>query len=92
MKIRTTVSALGIALALAGSAGTAMACSAHDSIAAAEAEAKVRARLSSEGYTDIKDVEVKNGAWTAEAVGADGQHVEVRIDPATAKLIPEAAH
>src|SRR4249919_3842297 len=52
-------------------------------------EADVRALMIKEGYTDINDVEFKEGTWTADAKSADGEHVEVRIDAATGRIIPD---
>ena len=52
-------------------------------------EADVRALLMSEGFTEINDVEFKEGTWTADAESADGHHVELRIDSATHKIYPD---
>lgn len=50
---------------------------------------QVQARLTEQGYTKIHDVEFKDGMWHADAKSADGNHVDVRIDPATGKVYPE---
>ncbi|WP_242112595.1 PepSY domain-containing protein [Luteimonas aquatica] len=50
-------------------------------------EADVRAKLSAAGYTNVHDVDYKNGIWNAEADDAAGKDVELRIDPATGKVI-----
>ena len=52
-------------------------------------EADVRALLTANGYTKVNDVEFKDGTWTADAESADDRHVEVRIDSATRKIIPD---
>lgn len=52
-------------------------------------EADVRALLMTEGYTKINDVEFKEGTWTADARSVDGNHVELKIDPATRKVYPD---
>lgn len=52
-------------------------------------ETEVRALLATGGYSDINDVEFAEGTWTADAKSADGKHVEVRIDSATRKIIPD---
>ncbi|MFT3807218.1 PepSY domain-containing protein [Arenimonas sp.] len=54
-------------------------------------EADVRALLASNGYTEINDVEFKEGTWTADGKSADGNHVELRIDAATRKIYPDDA-
>lgn len=50
-------------------------------------EADVRAKLSAAGYTDIHDVDYKNGIWKAEADDAAGKDVVVQLDPNTGKVI-----
>jgi hypothetical protein len=50
---------------------------------------QVQARLTEQGYTKIHDVEFKDGMWHADAKSADGNDVDVRIDPATGKVYPE---
>lgn len=52
-------------------------------------EADVRALLMASGFTEINDVEFKEGTWTADAKSADGKHVEMRIDSATRKIYPD---
>ncbi len=52
-------------------------------------EADVRAAMIAKGYTDINDVKFKEGMWTADAKSADGNHVEVKVDSATGKIIPD---
>jgi hypothetical protein len=36
----------------------------------------VRALMVNAGYTEINDVEFKEGVWTADGKSADGNHVE----------------
>jgi hypothetical protein len=50
---------------------------------------QVQAKLTEQGYTKIHDVEFKDGMWHADAKSADGNDVDVRIDPATGKVYPE---
>ena len=52
-------------------------------------EADVRALMATEGYTKVNDVHFKEGVWTADAKSADGNHVEVKVDSATGKIIPD---
>lgn len=52
-------------------------------------ETSVRALMTAAGYSEINDVEFKEGSWTADGKSADGQHVEVRIDSATGKIYPD---
>ena len=51
-------------------------------------EQKVRAQLTAEGYTKVNDVEFEDGVWKADARSADGNRMEVRIDPKTGKTYP----
>lgn len=52
-------------------------------------EAQVRATLEVKGYTNVNDVEFEDGMWEADARSADGNRVDVRIDPATGEIYPE---
>jgi hypothetical protein len=99
MKLRTTVLTLAVAIAMAGSANASIAeasASAQATPPATSAatdpmtEADVRALMTAQGYTEINDVKFKEGTWTADGKSADGNHVEVRIDSATRKIIPDA--
>lgn len=97
MNTRNSILSLAVALAFAGAA------SAHDvacvpaavtppvdtKMADPMTETNVRALLTSNGYTEINDVEFKEGSWTADARSADGNHIEVRIDSATGKIYPD---
>jgi hypothetical protein len=47
----------------------------------------VRALLANQGYTEVNDVEFKEGVWTADGKSADGNHVEVKVDN-TGKVDP----
>jgi len=50
-------------------------------------EADVRARLSAAGYTNVHDVDFDNGIWNAEADDPSGKDVQLKLDPATGKVI-----
>lgn len=79
--------ALGLAFALCVPAAMAQDAATADAMTAPE----VRAALEAQGYTRINDVEFDDGMWKADARSADGQRVELRIDPATGKVYPEDA-
>src|SRR5690606_21401703 len=68
-----------LALALAAATGAAVA---QDTLTAAE----VRATLEAQGYTNVNDVEFDDGMWEADARSADGNRVDVRLDPATGRI------
>lgn len=51
-------------------------------------EQQVRTELTTQGYTKINDVEFKDGVWKADARSADGNRMEVRVDPKTGKVYP----
>lgn len=87
MQIRNQFLALAISLAFAGVAG-AQAVAANTGSALTEAD--VRALLANSGYTEVNDVEFKEGVWTADGKSADGNHVEVKVDN-TGKVIPDTA-
>ncbi len=50
-------------------------------------EADIRAQLSAAGYTRVKDVKFDDGLWKAEATDANGQKLELRLDPTNGKVI-----
>jgi hypothetical protein len=85
MHIRTQILAMAIALAMAGTAG---AQAVAPNTGSALTEADVRALLANQGYTEVNDVEFKEGVWTADGKSADGNHVEVKVDN-TGKVIPD---
>ena len=86
MQIRNQLLALAVALAFAGTAN-AQAVAANTGSALTEAD--VRALLANQGYTEVNDVEFKEGVWTADGKSADGNHVEVKVDN-TGKIVSDA--
>ncbi|HYM86181.1 MAG TPA: PepSY domain-containing protein [Pseudoxanthomonas sp.] len=75
---------LSTALVVAGVAG------ARSPSADALTEPQVRALLTEKGYTRIDDLDFENGAWETDATSADGNRVDVRIDPASQRIYAEA--
>jgi hypothetical protein len=53
-------------------------------------EPQVRALLTEKGYTRIDDLDFEDGAWETDATSADGNRVDVRVDPASGKVFAEA--
>ena len=51
-------------------------------------EHEVREALAEQGYTKVNDVKFSDGVWLADARSADGNRMEVRIDPKTGKVYP----
>jgi hypothetical protein len=49
----------------------------------------VRAHLTAAGYTNINDVEFKEGVWNADATSPAGALVEVKLDTTTGKILPD---
>ena len=86
MQIRNQLLALSIAFALSG---TALAQEVAPNTGSALTEADVRALMVIQGYTEINDVEFKEGVWTADGKSADGNHVEIKMDN-TGKVIPDS--
>lgn len=70
---------------LIGLAGLAGIAHAQDAMT----EKDVRATLSAQGYTDVNDVEFSDGVWEADAQSADGNRLEVRVDPRTGAVYPD---
>lgn len=54
-------------------------------------EQTARSALAEQGYTGVHDVEFEGGLWKADARSADGNRLEVTIDPDTGKLYPSTA-
>ena len=79
---------LALALSLAFT-GAAFAQTAPANTGSPLTEADVRALMAEQGYTEINDVEFKEGVWTADGKSADGNHVEVKVDN-TGKIIADA--
>lgn len=77
---RRTTLAMTASLLLAG-----LPAMAQEAMTAAE----VRARLEAQGYTKINDVEFKDGVWSADARSADGNRVDLSIDPKTGEVYPD---
>lgn len=106
MNTRNTILSLAVALAFVGAAAAhtsvAVPCTpapmatpmatppADTKMADPMTEMNVRALLTTAGYTEINDVQFKEGSWTADGRSADGNHVEVRVDSATGKIYPDA--
>ena len=49
-------------------------------------EHQIRTRLAEQGYTKVNDLKFSDGVWHADARSADGNHVQVRLDPGTGKV------
>ena len=52
-----------------------------------EAIAQARAQLAAAGYLNVHDVDYESGVWTAEGDDPSGRDVELKVDPATGKVI-----
>lgn len=52
-------------------------------------EPQIRELLTNGGYTRIDDLEFEDGMWETDATSADGNRVDVRIDPASGKIYAE---
>lgn len=47
----------------------------------------VHAALETQGYTHVHDVDFEDGMWTAKARNPAGNHVKLKIDPTSGKVI-----
>lgn len=52
-------------------------------------QAQVRATLEAQGYTKVNDVKFEDGVWKADARSANGNRVDVRLNPATGEVFPD---
>lgn len=80
---KTTPLLLGLALA------TALSATAYAGDGTALTEAQVKATLEAQGYSRINDLKFKDGVWKADARSADGNRVDVRLDPRTGQVFPD---
>lgn len=78
--MKKTFAALALALTLASGMTWA-----QESLTAPQ----VRAKLTEQGYTKVNDLEFGDGVWKADARSANGNRVEVRVDPKTGNVYPD---
>lgn len=57
--------------------------------ATALTEPQVRALLAEKGYTRIDDLDFEDGFWETDATSADGDRVDVRVDPESEQVYVE---
>ncbi|OOG45645.1 PepSY domain-containing protein [Rhodanobacter sp. C01] len=50
-------------------------------------ERDVRASLETQGYTHVRDVDFKDGLWNAKAENPAGNHVRLKIDAGSGKVV-----
>jgi hypothetical protein len=77
------IASLTIAAALGCCMGVAMAQE-HPALT----EQEIVTQLTQQGYTDVHDVDFRDGVWTARARSGDGSHVKLRVDPTTGMAYP----
>ncbi|WP_158238434.1 MULTISPECIES: PepSY domain-containing protein [Luteimonas] len=53
-------------------------------------EADIRAKLTAAGFTRIEDVEFDDGMWKAEADTAEGQRVDLKLDPEDGRVVSQS--
>ena len=76
--------------ALAALSGTAFAqAPAPTAGKAALKEPQVRALLTEKGYTNIDDLDFEDGQWETDAISANGDRVDVRVNPASGDIMAE---
>jgi len=56
--------------------------------ATALTEHQIRERLAEQGYLKVNDLDFEEGVWKADARSADGNRVQVRLDPRTGDVYP----
>ncbi|HEY0333328.1 MAG TPA: PepSY domain-containing protein [Stenotrophomonas sp.] len=52
--------------------------------------AEVTSMLSAQGYRDVHDVKFEDGVWKADATSGDGKNLDLKVDPATGRVYPDA--
>jgi len=81
---------LSLALAATPLLAQAQAQQAQDPAKAAMTEPQVRALLTEQGYTRMDDLDFEDGMWETDATSADGNRVDVRVNPANGDIKAEA--
>ena len=51
--------------------------------------AKVKAALEAKGYRDVRDVEIDDGRFEADAIHPDGHAVDLELDMTTLEIVHE---
>ena len=49
----------------------------------------LRATLEAQGYTAVNDIKFEDGVWKVDARSANGNRVDLRIDPKTGQVYPD---
>ncbi|UZW61208.1 PepSY domain-containing protein [Lysobacter enzymogenes] len=78
---------LALALAVAGAGLSAGAQVRENQTALTEHD--VRSRLAERGYTRVNDLDFSGGVWRADARSADGNRVQVALDPTDGRIYPD---
>ncbi|MBB3276335.1 MULTISPECIES: PepSY domain-containing protein [Pseudoxanthomonas] len=81
---------LSLALAATPLLAQAQTQQAQDPAKAAMTEPQVRALLTEKGYTRMDDLDFEDGMWETDATSADGNRVDVRVNPANGDIKAEA--
>ncbi len=81
---------LSLALAATPLLAQAQTQQAQDPAKAAMTEPQVRALLTAKGYTRMDDLDFEDGMWETDATSADGNRVDVRVNPANGDIKAEA--
>jgi N-formylglutamate amidohydrolase len=55
-------------------------------------EADIRAQLSTQGYTHVRDADYKDGVWMVKADNPAGKSVDLQLDPQTGRVIGTDRH
>lgn len=83
--------AAGTVLALTlGLSGAAFAQQAPARPAQALTSAEVTSMLTAQGYRNVHDVKFEDGVWKADAESGDGKDLDLKVDPATGRVYPDA--
>lgn len=54
-------------------------------------QAQAQDKLTAAGYEEVRELELDDGFWEAEARSADGRWTDVRVHPASGKVYAEGA-
>jgi len=78
-----------LALALVGAVAPSVRADDDDRPVTAEEVEKVKAALTSKGYTDVHDIEIDDGRYEVDAIDAEGHRVDLELDLQTLEILHE---
>jgi hypothetical protein len=88
---RRRLDAMAIGLGLAAALGTAVAFADENDRGATESEKEqIRTRLEGLGYREVRDIEVDDGLFEADAISPEGRAVDLQLEIGTLEIVGQS--